>query len=86
MVQTTCMSSTCSLNHVVLDRQTGMFVNSCPKFPVARMVKYTGYGNSAGLLANRGLLLGGQTQQVQGDYSSDSEDSETEEYSNLAER
>ena len=54
-------------------------------FSVARMVKYTGYGNSAGLLANRGLLLGGQGQ-VQGEYSSDSEDSETEEYTNLAER
>lgn len=48
---------------------------------VSRMVKYTGYGNCAGLLANRGLMLGGQGQ---GDYSSDSEDSETEEYSNLA--
>lgn len=47
---------------------------------VNRMVKYTGYGNCAGLLANRGLMLGGQGQ---GDYSSDSEDSETEEYSNL---
>lgn len=47
------------------------------------MVKYTGYGNCAGLLANRGILLGGQGQ---GDYSSDSEDSDTEEYANLAER
>ena len=45
------------------------------------MVKYTGYGNCAGLLANRGLMLGGQP--GQGDYSSDSEDSDTEEYSNL---
>jgi len=47
------------------------------------MVKYTGYGNCAGLLANRGMLLGGQ---VQGDYSSDSEDSDTEEYTNLVDR
>ena len=52
-----------------------------PIISVNRMVKYTGYGNCAGLLANRGLMLGGQGQ---GDYSSDSEDSETEEYSNLA--
>ena len=52
-------------------------------FTVNRMVKYTGYGNCAGLLANRGLMLGGQGQ---GDYSSDSEDSETEEYSNLADK
>lgn len=55
------------------------------KESVNRMIKYTGYGNSAGLLANRGLMLGGQSQ-GQGDYSSDSEDSETEEYSNMAER
>ena len=47
------------------------------------MVKYTGYGNCAGLLANRGLTFGGQGR---GDYSSDSEDSETEEYSNLADK
>ena len=50
---------------------------------VARMVKYTGYGNCAGLLANRGLLLGGKTD---GNYSSNSDDSETEEYSQLKER
>ncbi|KAL4224805.1 Synembryn-B [Mactra antiquata] len=55
------------------------------KESVNRMVKYTGYGNSAGLLANRGLMLGGQSQ-GQGDYSSDSEDSDTEEYTNLAEQ
>ncbi|XP_014246843.1 synembryn-A [Cimex lectularius] len=42
---------------------------------VARMVKHTGFGNAAGLLARRGLLG------APGDYSSDSEDSETEEYS-----
>ncbi|GFT08911.1 synembryn-A [Trichonephila clavipes] len=44
---------------------------------VGRLVKYTGYGNAAGLLADRGLMLGGK-----GDtnYSSDSEDSDTEEY------
>lgn len=52
------------------------------KESVARMVKYTGYGNCAGLLANRGLLLGGKTD---GNYSSNSDDSETEEYSQLKE-
>lgn len=50
---------------------------------VDRMVKYTGYGNAAGLLANRGLMLGGRGD---GDYPSDSEDSETEEYSQLKEQ
>ncbi|TRY59956.1 hypothetical protein DNTS_017614 [Danionella cerebrum] len=45
---------------------------------VGRFVKYTGYGNAAGLLAARGLLNGrGPSTQVQ--YSSDS-DSDTEEY------
>ncbi|XP_066499059.1 synembryn-A [Hoplias malabaricus] len=45
---------------------------------VGRFVKYTGYGNAAGLLAARGLLSGrGPSPQPQ--YSSDS-DSDTEEY------
>lgn len=52
---------------------------------VNRLVKYTGYGNAAGLLASKGLLLlgGGQSGGAGGSgaqYSSDSEDSETEEY------
>lgn len=50
---------------------------------VMRMVKYTGYGNAAGFLAKRGAMLGGSgnlgsSSGVQ--YSSDSEDSDTEEY------
>ena len=49
------------------------------KESVARFVKYTGYGNAAGLLAQRGLMCGGRGAK----YSSESEDSETEEYSNL---
>lgn len=45
---------------------------------VNRLIKYTGYGNAAGLLASRGLMGGGQGN---GDnYSSDDEDSDTEEY------
>lgn len=43
---------------------------------VSRFVKYTGYGNAAGLLAARGLMAGGQTE---GEYSED-EDTDTEEY------
>ncbi|KAL8624070.1 hypothetical protein ACOMHN_019493 [Nucella lapillus] len=49
---------------------------------VGRMVKYTGYGNCSGLLAQLGLLKLNETYS-KGDYSSDSEDSETEEYSEL---
>lgn len=47
------------------------------KESVARLIKYTGYGNAAGLLARRGLMLGGQRSD---NYSSESEDSDTEEY------
>ncbi|GCB77257.1 hypothetical protein scyTo_0017579, partial [Scyliorhinus torazame] len=46
------------------------------KESVARFVKYTGYGNAAGLLAARGLM-GGRTEE--GLYSED-EDTDTEEY------
>ncbi|KAL7018619.1 hypothetical protein ACKWTF_010834 [Chironomus riparius] len=49
---------------------------------VGRMIKYTGYGNAAGLFAKRGLL-GGRSSESQQQYSSDSEDSDTEEYKQL---
>ena len=51
-------------------------------FTVSRFVKYTGYGNAAGLLAARGLLNGRRNScdsQYASQYSSDS-DSDTEEY------
>jgi hypothetical protein len=50
---------------------------------VMRMIKYTGYGNAAGFLARRGAMLGGSasSRPTSGaQYSSDSEDSDTEEY------
>ncbi|XP_066557094.1 chaperone Ric-8A isoform X2 [Amia ocellicauda] len=46
------------------------------KESVSRFVKYTGYGNAAGLLAARGLMGGGRGH---GRYSED-EDTDTEEY------
>ncbi|KAL3967640.1 angiogenin [Sarotherodon galilaeus] len=46
---------------------------------VSRFVKYTGYGNAAGLLATRGLLGGQGPRTSDTQYSSDS-DSDTEEY------
>ena len=46
---------------------------------MSRFVKYTGYGNAAGLLATRGLLGGQRSKCTGGQYSSDS-DSDTEEY------
>lgn len=41
-----------------------------------RFIKYTGYGNAAGLLAARGLVVGGRPE---GQYSED-EDTDTDEY------
>nr|XP_046232438.1 synembryn-A isoform X2 [Scatophagus argus] len=54
---------------------------------VSRFVKYTGYGNAAGLLATRGLLAGQRcrTSGTDGQYSSDS-DSDTEEYRQVKDR
>ncbi|CAH1159707.1 unnamed protein product [Phaedon cochleariae] len=49
------------------------------KKSVSRMIKYTGYGNAAGLFAQRGLLGGGHIK-GEDDFSSESENSETEEY------
>ena len=47
------------------------------------MIKYTGYGNAAGMFANKGLL---GRQQPKTEYSSESEDSETEEYTKYKEQ
>lgn len=53
--------------------------STCISHPtVSRLIKYTGYGNAAGLLAHRGLMMGHPEGYVSA-YSSDS-DSETEEY------
>ncbi|XP_054625467.1 synembryn-A isoform X2 [Dunckerocampus dactyliophorus] len=54
---------------------------------VRRFVKYTGYGNAAGLLATRGLLGGPASRTSCSDtlYSSDS-DSDTEEYRQVKDR
>lgn len=50
---------------------------------VARMAKHTGYGNSMGMFANKGLL-GPKTVIPSQDYSSDSADSDTEEYKQMS--
>lgn len=63
----------------VLCKRSGDFWNileEIERISVARMIKYTGFGHSAGLLANAGLL--GQVNMPKS--SADSEDSETEEY------
>lgn len=50
---------------------------------VSRMIKYTGYGNAAGMFASKGLLGRNSTK---GNYSSDSGDSDTEEYNKYKEQ
>ncbi|KAK2717904.1 hypothetical protein QYM36_006636 [Artemia franciscana] len=51
---------------------------------VGRFIKYTGYGNAAGLLAENGLMLG---RPGNGElYSDDSDDSETEEFKELEDK
>ncbi|PVD33593.1 hypothetical protein C0Q70_04850 [Pomacea canaliculata] len=52
---------------------------------VSRMIKYTGYGNCSGLLAQLGLLRLNESYN-KGEYSSDSEDSDTEEYTELKDK
>lgn len=49
------------------------------------MIKYTGYGNCSGLLAQLGLLRLNESYN-KGEYSSDSEDSDTEEYTELKDK
>ncbi len=61
------------------------YVHACeylsPSLIVSRLVKHTGFGNAAGLLMSRGLLGGGGgTSEGAGQYSSDSDNSDTEEY------
>lgn len=53
----------------------------CCKENVNRMIKYTGFGNAAGLLAGKGMLDCRRVENA--DYSSDSEDSDTEEYKHV---
>jgi len=48
------------------------------KESVDKLIKYTGFGNAAGLLAETGLMLSGQGEHA--DYSSDSEESESDEF------
>ncbi|TTJ07850.1 Synembryn-A [Bagarius yarrelli] len=66
------------MTHIDTDVKTcaAEFLFVLCKESVSRFIKYTGYGNAAGLLAARGLLRGGWEA---GHYSED-EDSDTEEY------
>ncbi|XP_026675900.1 synembryn [Diaphorina citri] len=69
---TRCLSSG---NTMLRDCCADLLFVLCKENP-ARLIKYTGYGNAAGMLAARGLL----GCQNKGQYSSSSEESDTEEY------
>lgn len=51
-----------------------------------RAIKYTGYGNLCGFLADVGLMAGGRSEASAALYSSESSDSDTEEYERLREQ
>ncbi len=60
---------------------------------MARLIKYSGYGNAAGLLARRGLMAAGGSREDRtlageagGSGEDSSEESETDEYSELKNR
>jgi len=76
-----CRLMTCTITQVEFLVAEFLFV-LC-KENVRRLIKYTGYGNAAGLLAHRGLMMNSPLNRTAGGYSSDSEDSETEEYKQL---
>lgn len=44
-----------------------------------RLIKYTGYGNSAGFLASRGMMVPGIPYAVDGEYSTDEDSGEEDE-------
>jgi hypothetical protein len=68
-----------------LKRLSAQFLFILCKENISRLIKYTGYGNAAGLLAESGLMLGknGDTNA----YSSDSDiDSDSEDYKRLVDQ
>ena len=64
-----------------LKRLCSQFLFILCKENVGRMVKHTGYGNAAGMLAEAGLML--STHGDRSAYSSDSDDSDSEDYKKL---
>jgi hypothetical protein len=61
-----------------LKRLVSQFLFILCKESVDKLIKYTGFGNAAGLLAETGLMLSGNGKCE--DYSSDSEESESDEF------
>lgn len=64
-----------------LKRLCAQFLFILCKENVGRLIKYTGYGNAAGLLAEAGLMLSSHGDRAA--YSSESDDSDSEDYKKL---
>lgn len=70
-------------SNLQIKRLCAQFLFILCKESVTRLVKYTGYGNAAGLLAEAGLMLSSHGDRSA--YSSDSDDSDTEDFKELEE-
>ena len=66
---------------MILQESVGEFLFVLCKENVSRLIKYVGYGNAAGFLADHGLMAG-NTDETAGNYSTD-EESDTEEYERI---
>ncbi|CAB3977166.1 synembryn-A-like [Paramuricea clavata] len=66
-----------------LKESVGDFLFVLCKDNVSRLIKYVGYGNAAGFLADHGLMAGGNNEETAGNYSTDDEESDTEEYERI---
>ena len=66
-----------------IKRLSAQFLFILCKENVSRLIKYTGFGNAAGLLADAGLMLSSGSINDRSSYSSDSEDSDSEDYKKL---
>ncbi|XP_028410018.1 synembryn-A-like [Dendronephthya gigantea] len=60
----------------------GEFLFVLCKENVSRLIKYVGYGNAAGFLADHGLMAG-NNDETAGNYSTDDEESDSEEYEQI---
>ena len=68
------------LNSLSFQESVGEFLYVLCKENVSRLIKYAGYGNAAGFLADHGLMAGNE--ENAGNYSTDDE-SDTEEYEKI---
>lgn len=66
-----------------IKRLAAQFLYVLCKESVSRLIKYTGYGNAAGLLVDLGIMASNKPSNTIEEYSSDS-DNDSEDYKNMA--